>query len=65
MVIYSSVALLSGVTPVAAQAPATFTLQPGGRAVVQFEAFCTEFGKYFQQLFNFRTPLHRMQPAPR
>lgn len=34
-------------TPVAAQAPSTFTLQPGGTAVVQFEAFCTEFGEVF------------------
>lgn len=31
----------------AQQAPTTFTLQPGGRAVVNFEAFCIEFGKVF------------------
>ena len=43
----STLALVISVSPVAAQSPATFTLQPGGRAVIQFEAFCTEFGKIF------------------
>lgn len=32
---------------VSAQAPATFTLQPGGNATVTYEAFCTDFGKKF------------------
>lgn len=31
----------------AQQTPQTFTLQPGGRAVVSFQAFCIEFGKVF------------------
>ena len=41
------VALFVAVQPAAAQAPATFTLKPGSKAVVTFEAFCTEFGKLF------------------
>lgn len=45
-------AVLSAVQPVAAQAPSTFTLQPGGRAVVTFEAFCTEFGEVFPTKIN-------------
>jgi LPXTG-motif cell wall-anchored protein len=32
-----------------AQSPATFTLQPGGKATVSFEAFCTNFGQKFPQ----------------
>ncbi|MBC8163565.1 MAG: hypothetical protein H7Z42_20355 [Roseiflexaceae bacterium] len=39
--------VLASVSPVAAQAPTSFTLQPGGKAVVTFEAFCTEFGQVF------------------
>lgn len=34
-------------TASAQQAPSTFTLQPGGTAVVSYQAFCTEFGKIF------------------
>jgi len=34
-------------TASAQQTPTTFTLQPGGTAVVSFEAFCIEFGKVF------------------
>jgi len=30
-------------------APATFTLQPGGKATITFEAFCTNFGQKFPQ----------------
>jgi len=30
-------------------APTTFTLQPGGRATITFEAFCTNFGQKFPQ----------------
>lgn len=45
--VLSVLALLAMVRPAAAQAPANFTLKPGGKAVVQFEAFCTEFGKVF------------------
>ncbi len=30
-----------------AQAPATFTLAPGGTATITYEAFCTDFGKKF------------------
>jgi hypothetical protein len=34
--------------PVAqAQSATSFTLQPGGKATITFEAFCTEFGKLF------------------
>ena len=40
--------LLSAFTSVAsAQGQQTFTLQPGGRATVTFEAFCTDFGQKF------------------
>ncbi len=37
--------------PVQAQTKANgaFTLQPGGVATITFEAFCTEFGKFFPQ----------------
>lgn len=31
----------------AQQAPTNFTLQPGGKATVSFQAFCIEFGKVF------------------
>ena len=34
-------------TASAQQAPTTFTLQPGGTAVVSYQAFCTQFGKIF------------------
>lgn len=30
----------------------SFTLQPGGRAVISFEAFCTEFGQIFPDKIN-------------
>lgn len=30
-----------------AQAPATFTLAPGGRATISYEGYCTDFGKKF------------------
>ena len=32
-----------------AKAPANFTLRPGGVATITFEAYCTEFGKFFPQ----------------
>lgn len=36
-----------GVGSAFAQAPATFTLRPGGKATLTYEAFCTDFGKKF------------------
>lgn len=43
------VALLFGAfaSVASAQSGQTFTLQPGGRATVAFEAFCTDFGQKF------------------
>lgn len=38
---------LSGSVASAQTAPPTFTLQPGGKATILFEAFCTEFGDKF------------------
>ena len=32
-----------------AKAPASFKLRPGGVATVSFEAYCTDFGKFFPQ----------------
>lgn len=39
------VGLVNGVS--AQQTPTTFTLQPGGKAVIDFEAFCIQFGEVF------------------
>lgn len=33
--------------PASAQTTTTFTLEPGGKATINYEAFCTDFGKKF------------------
>jgi len=40
---------LAGRSAFAQTTPATFTLQPGGKASITFEAFCTNFGQKFPQ----------------
>lgn len=44
-----SSALIAGMSAgvAQAQAPSTFTLEPGGKATITFNAFCTNFGKKF------------------
>lgn len=41
------VAVFAVAQPAAAQAPSNFTLQPGGKAVITYEAYCVEFGEVF------------------
>src|SRR4051794_29426224 len=40
---------LAGRSAFAQATPASFTLQPGGKATITFEAFCTNFGQKFPQ----------------
>jgi LPXTG-motif cell wall-anchored protein len=40
---------LGGRSAFAQATPATFTLQPGGKATIAFDAFCTNFGQTFPQ----------------
>jgi LPXTG-motif cell wall-anchored protein len=40
---------LVGTTFAQPKAPGNFTLRPGGVATIAFEAYCTEFGKFFPQ----------------
>lgn len=40
---------LSGSTYAQTNAPGSFTLRPGGIATITFEAYCTEFGKFFPE----------------
>jgi len=41
--------ILGGSAFAQAKTPASFTLRPGGVATITFEAYCTEFGKFFPQ----------------
>jgi hypothetical protein len=45
--IIAALIVLGSVGSARAQATETFTLQPGGRATITFEAFCTDFGLAF------------------
>jgi LPXTG-motif cell wall-anchored protein len=47
--ILAVVFVLSGAQAARAQTTQPFTLPPGGRAVVTFEAFCLDFGRRFPQ----------------
>lgn len=38
--------------PVQAQVAQPFTLEPGGTAIIDFEAFCIEFGQFFPAAIN-------------